>query len=287
MKTIKLFFMLLLFGGNMLAQDASNVKVVKLTDKLYKIELVGGFEVNMLAFLGEDGLLLVDAGFKSTAKKLKEELRKLGNDKPAFIISTHEHIDHIGGNYIFGKEPVIIGHKNLKLRMKGSDYIYEEYPEHSLPELTFVDSLTLHFNGEDIRIISIAGSHSDNDIMVHFTKSGYAYLGDVAYGLHIPSVDPTSGNDSQYGSVVKKALDLLPDDTKFVSGHGRDLSMAEMREWQKMLEETISVIRKEMDNGKDIATMHAASQKKTIVDYLEEAALIREDTEEDWEESRS
>jgi len=242
--------------------DLSTVKVIQLTDKLYKIELFDGFEVNMLAFIGEDGLLLVDTGFKGTAQKLKDELNKYGHNKPSFIISTHEHTDHIGGNFVFGKEPVIIGHRNLKSRMEGDDYIFEEYSKYEIPEITFNDSLSLFFNDEEIRIISIQESHTDNDIMIHFTKSGYAYLGDVAYGMHFPTVDLASGNNSRYASIVKYALDLLPQDTKFISGHGRDLCMEEMREWQQMLEETISVIHTEMNKGKDIATM----QEEKIID---------------------
>jgi glyoxylase-like metal-dependent hydrolase (beta-lactamase superfamily II) len=260
------------------AQDDTSLNVVKLTDKLYKIEFYAGYDVNLVASIGDDGLLLVDTGFKSTDKKLMDELEKLGNAEPAYIITTHEHVDHTGGNAIFGKEPVIIGHEMLKKRMKGDKYILEEYPESVLPEITFTDSLTLYFNGEEIRIIAITGSHTDNDIMVHFTKSGYAYLGDIAYGLHIPSVDMNSGDDSQYASVVKKALDLLPDDTKFVSGHGRDLSMAEMREFQNMLEETINVIRIEMEKGKDVAAM----QEENILRRWEKYAKVDYTSTDDW-----
>ena len=272
-----LFLLVLSIAGY--TQDASTIKVVMLTDHLYKIEFFDGFDANMIVSVGEDGLLLVDTGFKTTAGKLKSELKKLGDDHPKYIISTHEHLDHIGGNSSFGKGPVIIGHKNLRTRMQGDDYIYEEYPEYALPEITFVDSLSLYFNGEEIRIISIAGSHTDNDIMVHFTKSGYAYLGDLAYGQHIPSVDFASGDDSKYGEAVKHALDLLPDDTRFVSGHGRDLTMAEMREWQHMLEETIATIKAEMDKGKDIKTMQdenilANWKKYTVGGYVSTNAWI-------------
>ena len=264
-KTLVLIICLVAFG---FCQDETSIKVVKLTEKLYKIEFYAGFDVNIIASIGEDGLLLVDTGFKSTAKKLKAELQKLGNAEPKYIITTHEHIDHTGGNAIFGSDPVIIGHRMLRTRMRADKYILQEYPDAALPDITFTDSLSLYFNGEEIRIISIAGSHTDNDIMVHFTKSGYAYLGDIAYGLHIPSVDMSSGDDSQYANVVKKALDLLPDDTKFVSGHGRDLNMAEMREFQNMLEETIEVVRKEMEKGKDVATM----QKEKILSKWEKYA---------------
>ncbi|MCK5148633.1 MBL fold metallo-hydrolase [bacterium] len=255
MKKFTIIFIMLSLCSLCFGQDQYTVEVVKLTDKLYKITADGGYPVNFVAFIGEDGLLLVDAGFKSTARKLKAALKKLGNDMPTYIISTHEHIDHVGGNFIFGKDPIIIGHKNLRKRMRCDNYILEEYPEYALPEITFTDSMSVYFNGEEIRIISIIGGHTDNDIMVHFTKSGYAYLGDDAYGMHIPSWDILSGNCSKYASAVKKAIDLLPNDTKFISGHGRDLSMAEMREWQKMLEETTEVIRIEMGKGKDVESM--------------------------------
>ncbi|MFC1527469.1 MBL fold metallo-hydrolase [Candidatus Neomarinimicrobiota bacterium] len=265
---MKLFIVMIVFSSIVLAQDDTSINVVKLTDKLYKIEFYAGYDVNMMVSLGEDGLLLVDTGFKETAKTAKKLKNELEKPNPTYIITTHEHVDHTGGNSIFGKEPAIIGYKNLKERMKGDRYILEEYPEWALPDITFSDSLSLYFNGEKIRIIAIPGSHTDNDIMVHFTKSGYAYLGDIAYGLHIPSVDGYDGDDSQYAVIVKKALDLLPDDTKFVSGHGRDLNMMEMREFQNMLEETIKVIRVEMEKGKDVATM----QKEKILSAWERYA---------------
>jgi glyoxylase-like metal-dependent hydrolase (beta-lactamase superfamily II) len=272
---------MLLFQTHSFSQEATIVKATKLTEKLYKIKLYEGFEVNIIASIGENGLLLVDTGFKNTTDKLKAELKKLGNNTPTYIISTHEHKDHIGGNSYFGKTPIIIGHKNLKKRMLGNDYIYEEYPKHAIPEITFQDSLSLHFNGEDIRIISIKGSHTDNDIMVHFTKSGYAYMGDVAYGMHFPSVDITSGDDSKYGIIVKRALDMLPKDTKFVSGHGRDLSMPEMREWQSVLEETISVIHKGIKVGKDVETM----QKEKILRKWEKYAKDAYVSTDEWIEN--
>lgn len=265
MKKIILLIIVLGFLSSGFSQDETSIKVVKLTDNLYKIAFYAGYDVNMIASIGEDGLLLVDTGFKSTAKKLKEELKKLGNSEPKYIISTHEHVDHVGGNSIFGKNPVIIGHRFLRNRMQTDKYVLVEYSESSIPEITFTDSLSLYFNGEMIRIIAIPGSHTDNDIMVHFTKSGYAYLGDIAYGLHIPSVDARSGDDSKYGEVVKKALDLLPNDTRFVSGHGRDLTMAEMREFQKILEETIEVIHSEMEKGKSVEEM----QKEKILSSWE------------------
>ncbi len=258
MKLFKIFLLLLFVFGSLAfnyGQSQTKVRVTKLTEKLYKITFNADFGVNTMAFIGKDGLLLVDTGFKATAEKFVEELKKLGNAKPIYIISTHEHIDHVGGNFIFGKDPIIIGHKKLKSRMKADCRILQEYPGHAFPDITLTDSHSINFNGEEIRIISIAGGHTDNDIMVHFTKSGYAYLGDDAYGMRLPSYDGRSGDCSKYAAVVKKALDLLPDNTKIISGHGRDMNMGQMRVWQKTLEDSTEIIRKEIEKGTNVKTM--------------------------------
>jgi glyoxylase-like metal-dependent hydrolase (beta-lactamase superfamily II) len=242
------------------AQDDYDIQVVRMTDNLYKIAIdVLAYEVNMVASVGEDGILLVDTGVKDAIKGVKEKLDVFGKGNPKFIINSHAHIDHTGGNEAFGPEPIIIAHDIIRTRLRSGRYIIDEFPDEALPDITFTDSLSLHFNGEKIRVIAVSGSHDDNDAIVYFTKSKVAYLGDLAYGMHFPSVDGTTGNASKYAEAVKKAIALLPEDAAIVSGHGRDCTYSEMQEFQEMLEQTTNVVRAELEKGKDVAEMQAAN----------------------------
>jgi glyoxylase-like metal-dependent hydrolase (beta-lactamase superfamily II) len=233
------------------SQEVYKAHTVKVTDHIYKfIHDAGGMTVNTVAFTGDEGVLLVDTGLMQTAPPFKEELKKIGADKPEYIVITHEHRDHLGGNKLFGKEPTIIGHDIIRNRVRSGTYVIEEYPDYALPEITFTDSLTILFNGEEIRVIAIPGSQSDNDAIVWFVNSKVVCMGDIVYGLSFPTVDGNSGSALKYPEVVKRALEILPDDVTIISGHGRDLTMDELREYYEMLDQTVKTVSKEHAKGK-------------------------------------
>jgi cyclase len=221
---------------------------------------------------------LVDTGGKNTSAELKEKLKAFGNDKPTFIINTHAHIDHTGGNAGFGKEPVIIAHKILRYQLQHGTYVIQEYPKEALPDIMITDSISLYFNGEEIRIIALPGSHSDSDIIVHFTKSNIACLGDLAYGMSFPSVDYRTGNDAKYAEIVEKAINLLPENTKIISGHGRDCTMDDMRRFQEMLEQTTEVVRNALAEGKSTETIQKENLLNRWSSYNNEEFV----TTNDW-----
>jgi cyclase len=278
MKCLKISVIALCFLSFAYTRETSLVKISRLTSNLYKVSYNVGYLVNGVISIGADGLLLVDTGGKETADELKEKLKALGNDKPAFIINTHAHVDHTGGNAAFGKDPVIIAHKILRHRLQHSNYIICEYPDEALPDIMITDSASLFFNGEEIRIIALPGSHADNDIIVHFTKSGIAYLGDLAYGMMFPSVDYRTGNAAKYAEVVEKAICLLPENTKIISGHGRDCSMDDMRKFQEMLEKTTGIVRNALAEGKNVETMQKENILKDWISFSSEEYI----TSDDW-----
>ena len=246
------------------AQAPSNFIVTKLTDNIYRLTGTYPYSTNMVVSVGKDGILLVDTGSKYTAEELKGLVKTLDSGKVKLIINTHEHIEHNGGNPVFGKDAIIIGHENLRMKLTTGRYIVEEYPEEALPSVMFTDSLTVYFNGEEIRLIAIPGAHSDNDIIVHFTKSGIASMGALCTGMHFPSVEGTGGNAARYADAVQKAIDLLPDSVTLVPGHGRDCTMAEEKEFQDMLVKTIEIVRAGLAKGKDAAIL---MQEKVLKDW--------------------
>lgn len=244
------------------SQEESKFKVTKLTDHLYKLTTDGGgYVVKIIASVGDDGILLVDTGQKETAEDLKATLKTLGNGIPKFIINTHEHVEHIGGNAVFGKDPIIVGHRNLRIRLRSGSYLFDEFPDETLPDVTFTDSLSLYFNGEEIKLIAFPGSHSDNDVIVWFTESGVVCVGALSNGSHFPSVDGVSGNVLKYPEIVQKVIDVLPDDVTIIPGHGEDGTMKDLRAFHDMLVKTTEIVQVELAKGKD----YDALQKENVL----------------------
>jgi cyclase len=253
--------LILIIGLTLLAivcfaqEEETGYKISKITENLYKLTVDGGgYDVKVLTFIGDDGLLLLETGVKTFAKDLKEKLYTLHPDEPVYIINSHEHAEHIGGNYIFDKKAIIIGHENLRKILTSGANLFSELPNHLLPEITITSPTSLFFNDEEIKLIPVIGSHTDNDIMVWFTNSKVAYVGAVSNGLHFPSIDET-GDVMKYKVNVQKLLDLLPEDTKIIPGHGADGTMDDLRTFHKMLVDTEALIKDGLDEGKDVETM--------------------------------
>jgi len=279
-----LVFILVLLAAICFAQKEENgYQITELAENLYKLTADGGgYDVKVLAFVGDDGLLLVETGVKTYAEDLKDKLLTLHPDEPVFIINSHEHTEHIGGNYIFDEKAVIIGHENLRRALTSGANLFSEYPSKLLPEITLSHPTSIYFNDEEIRLIPVIDSHTDNDIMVWFTKSKVAYVGAVSNGLHFPSIDET-GDVMKYKVNVKKLLDMLPEDTKIIPGHGADGSMEDLRTFHKMLIDTEVLVKKGLDDGKDLKTMQdedllkgyesyeSYTNKSLWIQYLEEA----------------
>lgn len=246
---------MLSFGLGFAGDAGGKVTLTQLTDHLFKINAVASFDVNFVASVGPDGVLLVDTGFKETAEELKARLLALGRGGVRFVINTHAHVDHTGGNRAFGEEAVIISHPALREKIRNGRYLLEESPPTVLPDLTASDGFSLHFNGEEIRVTALPGSHDNDDLVVHFTQSKVVYMGDLAYGLHYPTYDTDTGDATKYAEVVARALELLPDDVTVVSGHGKECSIPEMREYQEMLAETTRIVLEELKRRTDPASI--------------------------------
>lgn len=271
MKLLKLtagVFLLILLAGSALPQSGTNITVTKLTDKIYELTApFFGVGVNCLAMVGDDGILLVDAGPKENSEELKNVLKTLGNGPVRIIINTHAHKEHTGGNIGFGKDVVKIAHESVRDRLQQGIYLLEEFPPEILPTLTFADSLSLYFNGEKIRLIADPGAHDDGDIIIHFTKSKIASVGALSSGMHFPTADGLGGNALRFPDAVAKLIRELPDDVTLVPGHGRNCTMAEEKEYQKMLAQTVELVSAGLAAGKDSAALRKDSILKPWVSY--------------------
>ncbi len=248
----------LLMAGSVLSQDKPEFEIKQLSDHIYELSTDGGgYAVKVIASVGEDGLLIVDAGQAETIEALKKSLLSLKDSIPDIIISTHSHIEHTAGNKAFRRTPIKIGHVNLRTRLRSGNFLYDEFDDKSLPNVTFTDSMSLYFNGEEIKLIAFPGSHDNSDIIVWFTKSKIVCVGALSNGAHFPSVDNATGDVLKYPEIVRRVIDILPDDVTIVPGHGEDGNMEDYRKFYNMLQETLATVRAEFDKGKDLTALQS------------------------------
>ncbi len=205
---------------------------------VYMITGAGG---NLGVSVGEDGIILIDDQYAPLAPRIKAALHELSDKDVLYVLNTHWHGDHTGGNEFFGESAPIVSHHNVRKRLaEGSaDREIEPAPKEALPVLTFGDDLTLHLNGEDIQAIHLPHGHTDGDIAIFFPMSNVVHMGDHYFQGRFPFIDLASGG-SVRGMIrnVNMMIDMLPADVKVIPGHGSLSNIAELREFVQMLEET-------------------------------------------------
>jgi glyoxylase-like metal-dependent hydrolase (beta-lactamase superfamily II) len=262
---IQTIILLLTISVSVIAVPESDVfKIVQLTDQIYQLSTdEGNYTTNHLVFVGKDGILLVDTNAKEYDEEFKRVIDAFGKGLPKYIINTHRHVEHIGGNAIFGESPVKIAHYLLPEKLKSGSYIFDEYPDETYPDITLTDSLFLYFNGEKIRIIANGGSHDDNELLIHFTKSKVVHLSSVINGMNFPSIDG-DGDINGFPILVKRAIELLPEDVVIVSGHNNNSSWQDLHKYYDMMINTAKIVKDGLAAGKDVETLQ---KEKVLADY--------------------
>lgn len=249
------FFLMLSFSQFVLANDfdAISHKVVKLSDSVYMLQGVGGFAGgNIGVSAGEDGILIVDDQFAPLADKIKAALGDIHNGDLRFVLNTHWHGDHTGGNRELGKEATIIAHDNVRKRLQtpqenrfGKSL---PQPKAAWPLITFDESLTFHMNGEAIDFIHFPNGHTDGDGVVFFTESNVIHTGDHFFVDIFPFVDLNSGgNVISYTKNVKRLIDQMPDDVKIIPGHGELATLDDYKRFHDMLVSTTDYVKTKME----------------------------------------
>jgi cyclase len=220
------------------------IKVQKVAGTVYMLVGAGG---NIGASVGDDGIVIVDDQFAPLAPKIQAALKGI-TDKPVrFIINTHYHGDHTGGNAGFSKLGTIIAQENVRKRLaEGSTTRFgttPPAPKEALPIITFNDRASVHLNGEDIRAIHFPAGHTDGDSVIFFTQSNVIHMGDdfVTYGF--PFVDVSNGG-SVSGMIagVEKVLATAPPDAKYIPGHGPLSTADDVRKFVQMLNDTRALV---------------------------------------------
>ena len=257
--------------GTAQARDFSKVeiKTVKLTDTLYVLFGSGG---NIGVSAGPDGVYLIDDQFAPLSKKILAAVRKLSDKPIRFVVNTHWHRDHTGGNENMGKEgATIVAHENVRKRMTAKHFnpIFDRKtppaPSGAWPQLTYKDGITLHLNGEHARIVHAPAAHTDGDSFVHFTDANVIHAGDLFFNGIYPFIDAWSGG-SIAGLIVAvdKILAIAKDDTRIIPGHGPMATRADLIAYRKMLETVRGRVAKAKKDGKSATDMVSAGMFKDI-----------------------
>lgn len=228
------------------------IKAEKVAGSVYMLAGGGG---NIGVSVGDDGIVLVDDQYAPLAPKIETALRNI-TDKPVrFVLNTHYHEDHTGGNEHFGKSAPIVAHENVRRRLNGQaigpDGKRPPVAKGALPVLTFNDTVTIHLNGEDVRAVHVPHGHTDGDSVIWFTQSNVIHMGDDFFNGAFPFVDIHNGGSvSGLIANVEKLLPLIPQSAKVIPGHGKLSDAAGLAAFLDMLKKTRAIVEQGLAAGK-------------------------------------
>ena len=253
------------------AQGEVQISVQKVADGLHMLVGRGG---NIAISTGADGPLIVDDQFAPLAPKIEAAVREIQDAPLRFVLNTHWHGDHTGGNEIFGgKGALIAAHHNVRARLSAKQFssVFEREtpaaPDAALPVLTFEDGMTLHWNGEEIEVQHAARAHTDGDSIVWFRRANAVHLGDLYFNGLWPFIDVDSGG-SLDGTIAAlgEALTRLNRRSKVIPGHGPLSNRRELRAYHKMLMELRARVKRAIAEGADAEAL----SRSGVADDLEE-----------------
>lgn len=249
----------LMIAGPVIAQDLSKVEIT--TEQVAPgVAVLFGAGGNIGVSYGEDGTILIDDQFAPLTEKIKTAVAALGAQPVKFLVNTHWHYDHTGGNENLGKDGVLImAHDNVRIRMAAGQGDQKPSSKVALPLVTYDEGLKLHLNGEEVRVMHMSPAHTDGDSIVYWTKSNVIHMGDLFFlKMSFPFVDASSGGNVR-GVVTgaDKVLALANDQTKIIPGHGPVATKADLQQYRDMVAQIIAKVETGIKAGKTLAQIQA------------------------------
>lgn len=214
----------------------------------------GGGNIGVSA--GVDGILLIDGQFAQLTDRIKTALARISDKPVRFVVNTHYHADHVGGNENFvAGNSIVLAHDNVRERLSE-----RTVPAAALPVVTYSDEMSLHVNGEEVQLIHVRNAHTDGDTIVHFKGSNVVHMGDVQFNENLyPFIDVRRGGSIDgVISAVKSALEISDAETIVIPGHGPTTDRAGLSDYLNMLEGTRAIIAGMKANGKTVDEIRAA-----------------------------
>jgi glyoxylase-like metal-dependent hydrolase (beta-lactamase superfamily II) len=256
----------LLAAGAALAQDWDRIEF-QATELAGGITWLRGAGGNVVLCVGDDGPLLVDADYAQMSEKLIAQAVAIGGHQPALLINTHWHFDHCGGNEALRRAGCrAIAHENVRRRLAAGQHIdlidHDEPPAapEALPEITFTDSLTLHWNDQTVVVWNPKNAHSDGDAVVRFVEGNVIHTGDIVFFCGYPFIDVSSGGtiDGMIAA-VQAILAKCDEQTQIVPGHGPVTDKEGLTEYLGMLQGVRKAVAGEIRTGKSLAEIKAGA----------------------------
>lgn len=238
--------------------DDVKIKATKLADGIHMLTGKGG---NIGVLTGPDGTFMIDDQFAPLTARIMVAVKNIGGDTPRFLINTHYHFDHTGGNENLGSAGVtIVSHDNVRKKLaEGTtivafNRVMPPAPKAAVPVITFTREMTFHLNGETIHALHTPNAHTDGDTFIHFEKANVIHAGDLFFNGFYPFIDTGAGGTVQgVIAAVDKMLALSDDNTKIIPGHGPLADKNALMAYRTMLETAQVRLSKLKREGKSAA----------------------------------
>jgi glyoxylase-like metal-dependent hydrolase (beta-lactamase superfamily II) len=222
-------------ASSVAAQEAGGVEIVHVAENVYVLFGTGG---NIAVSVGDDGAFMVDDQLAPLTDAILAAIGTISSERVRFLVNTHFHLDHTGGNENLGRGGVVIvAHENVRKRLKVESFI-ETFnmrsppaPEAALPVITFGDAVTFHWNGDEIRIAYVEAAHTDGDVLIHFTEANVIHAGDIYPFIDVPHGGTLDGTIA----AADRLLAMADEDTKIIPGHGPLGDAAAVEDYRRML----------------------------------------------------
>ncbi|MCY4343781.1 MAG: MBL fold metallo-hydrolase [Gammaproteobacteria bacterium] len=237
------------------------------------VHMLTGAGGNIAVTVGEDGVLIVDDQFLPLAERIQGAINELGGERPKFVLNTHYHGDHVGGNPHFGQAATIIAHRNVRTRLAAD----EALPSVALPVVTFDDAMSVHFNGEEIALFHLPAGHTDGDSAVWFKSANVLHLGDQLFSGRFPYIDLDAGGTVQgYIANLEAVLELAPSDVQVIPGHGPLSTLDAVREALTVVRATRAAVAQAIADGAEIDAIVKAGLGDELAEWG--SGFINEET---------
>ena len=247
--------------------DKVEIKTEKLSPTTYVLFGAGG---NIGVSVGDDALFIIDDQYAPVSAKIVAALKQISDKPIKFVLNTHWHGDHTGGNENMGNAgALIVAHDNVRKRMSTEQFIalfkskVAPSPKAALPVVTFSTDVTFHLNGDEVYGFHVPKAHTDGDVIVQFRKSNVIHMGDVFFNGWYPFIDASSGGTPEgVIAAADRVLALSDDNTKIIPGHGPVCNKADLKNYRDMLSTVTGRVKALMKEGKKLEEIKAANPSK-------------------------
>ncbi|MDX1470991.1 MAG: MBL fold metallo-hydrolase [Flavobacteriaceae bacterium] len=248
--------------------DEVTIKTTQVNNNIYMLEGAGG---NIGVSVGDEGVFVIDDQFAPLTPKILAAIKEISPGEIKFLLNTHWHGDHSGGNENMEKAgAIIMAHHNVRKRLKETPQRDSTYrPEEALPIITYEKNMHVHINGEEVQVVHVPNAHTDGDSQLYFTESNVIHMGDTYFNGRYPYIDLSSGGSIDgYINASRNAIVMIDDNTKIIPGHGALSNKEELSFFFSMLVNIRDLVKKEIAAGKTEDEVANNSEITQVYDRL-------------------